>query len=266
MNWLLALSASSNWCSVAIECLGPGTAADRSECWSRFTGHDQSLHMMVMADELLSRRSISRSALAAIAFEAGPGGFTSLRVSCSVGQGLAFGLGLPLIPVGSLEALAVQAVGLASPGRYPVVVAIDARMGEIYASSLFIEVTELGSPGLPLAMSPARVGGADSLAEWSEAARFAGQEVLTVGAVFDDIPALSTSLHRAGVHTRHAPGASDPLRAEAVASIARARLSERSVWDPAEAAPIYVRDKVALDRDEQQRQRLERLAAARGAA
>jgi tRNA threonylcarbamoyladenosine biosynthesis protein TsaB len=264
LNWLLALTASSGWCSVAIDSLQPGSPEDRSECWSQFTGHDQSHHMLRMIHELLSRRSIARSALAAIAFEAGPGAFTSLRISCSVGQGLAFGLGVPLVPVGSLEAMAVQAIGLAAPGRYPVVAAIDARMGEIYASSLIVEVTERGSPGSPVMMSPPRAGAGGSLADWSGASRFNGQEVLVVGEIFEQGSELSLSLQRAGVRAIRGPGSSDPLRAESVAAIARARLPERSVWDPADAGPLYVRDKVALDRDEQQRQRLERLAQPRG--
>ncbi len=264
MSWLLALTASSGWCSVAIESLQSGLPEERSECWSQFTGNDQSQYMIAMIDELLSRRSIERTALAAIAFEAGPGAFTSLRISCSVGQGLAFGLGLPLIPVGSLEAMAVQAIGLAAPGRYPVVAAVDARMGEIYASSLIVEVTERESPGVPIEMSPPRAGLAATLADWSEAGRFRGQEVLGVGEIFEQNPELSSSLLQAGVLTTRCPGSSSPLRAESIASVARVRLAGRAVWDPAEAVPLYVRDKVALDRDEQHRQRLERSALPRG--
>jgi tRNA threonylcarbamoyladenosine biosynthesis protein TsaB len=214
--------------------------------------------MLRMVDEMLARRSIARGALAAVAFEAGPGAFTSLRVSCSVAQGLAFGLGLPLIPVGTLEALAIQGIGRPAPGRYPVVVAIDARMNEVYACSLVVERDEKGSPGVPCEISPPRVGPGESLADWIDVGRFSGCEVLTVGEVFERNPALEASLHDAGLRTQRALGTLQPLRAETIASLARPLLYSGARWDPADAAPRYVRDKVALDRDEQQQQRLAR--------
>ena len=214
--------------------------------------------MLRMVDELLARRAIARDALGAVAFEAGPGAFTSLRVSCAVAQGLAFGLGVPLIPVGSLEALAVQGLGRPAPGRYPVVVAIDARMNEVYACSLVVERDEKGSPGVPREVSPARVGPGATLADWIDVGRFSEYEVLTVGEVFEHNPALEASLHGAGLRTRRVRSGPRPLRAETIASLARALLCSGARWDPADAAPRYVRDKVALDRDEQQQQRLAR--------
>lgn len=250
---------------MAIQSLAPGDGREGSECRSEHTGHDQSQHIIRMVDELLSSRSIPRSTLAAIAFEAGPGAFTSLRISCSVGQGLALGLGLPLIPVSTLEALALQAIGLARPGAYPVVVATDARMGEVYGASLVILVDEPGRPGRPVEVSDPRVGPAETLADWVDAGRFASDELVLVGDAFGTMAGLESSLHRAGMRTRRAVDPAQPLRAEAVAWIARELLAQRSDWDPADAAPRYVRDKVALDRDEQQRLRQARIQVSRHA-
>jgi tRNA threonylcarbamoyladenosine biosynthesis protein TsaB len=57
---------------------------------------------------LLHDCGVPLAGLDAIAFGAGPGAFTGLRLACGVAQGLAIGLGKPLIPVGTLEALASQ--------------------------------------------------------------------------------------------------------------------------------------------------------------
>ena len=61
-----------------------------------------------------------------IAFGAGPGSFTGLRIACGVAQGLALGAGLPVIGICTLEALAQEA------GAQFVIAALDARMREIY--------------------------------------------------------------------------------------------------------------------------------------
>src|SRR6056300_1677773 len=70
-----------------------------------------------------------------IAFGAGPGSFTGLRVACGVAQGLAFGLNLPVIGISTLEALAAQI------NNENIITAIDARMGEIYHAA-YIKSTD----------------------------------------------------------------------------------------------------------------------------
>ena len=79
-----------------------------------------------MVDALLSASNIDLAQLHGVAFGAGPGSFTGLRIACGVAQGLAFGSGLPVVQVGTLLALA-DAIGAAK-----VVACMDARMGEIY--------------------------------------------------------------------------------------------------------------------------------------
>ena len=64
-----------------------------------------------------------------IAASIGPGAFTGVRISVAVAQGLAFGAGLKVVPVTTLEALALQV--LEDPdGR--ALACLDARMGEVY--------------------------------------------------------------------------------------------------------------------------------------
>jgi tRNA threonylcarbamoyladenosine biosynthesis protein TsaB len=74
-----------------------------------------------------------------IAFGAGPGAFTGLRTACSVAPGLAFGAGVRVLAIDSLMVVAEAArdEAIAQTGEAPseVLVAMDARMGEIYAAT-----------------------------------------------------------------------------------------------------------------------------------
>ncbi|MEE9938407.1 MAG: tRNA (adenosine(37)-N6)-threonylcarbamoyltransferase complex dimerization subunit type 1 TsaB [Achromobacter xylosoxidans] len=82
-----------------------------------------------MANELLAEAGLAPGALQAVAFGQGPGGFTGLRVACGVAQGMAMGLGIPVLPVVSHQAVAAQAGGVPDDA---IVVALDARMNEVY--------------------------------------------------------------------------------------------------------------------------------------
>jgi tRNA threonylcarbamoyladenosine biosynthesis protein TsaB len=83
-----------------------------------------------MIDQLLAETGCSMQQLDALAFGAGPGSFTGVRIAASVAQGLAFGAEIPVVPVCTLEALA-EATGLAS-GADRVACALDARLDEVY--------------------------------------------------------------------------------------------------------------------------------------
>ncbi|NND54477.1 MAG: tRNA (adenosine(37)-N6)-threonylcarbamoyltransferase complex dimerization subunit type 1 TsaB [Gammaproteobacteria bacterium] len=80
--------------------------------------------------EALNRASLQRGDLQCIAFGNGPGSFTGVRVATSVAQALAYALDVPVIPVSTLAAVAVEAGR--SRGMEPVAVCLDARMGEVY--------------------------------------------------------------------------------------------------------------------------------------
>ena len=82
-----------------------------------------------MADALLAEAGIAPAGLNAVAFGQGPGGFTGLRGACGVAQGMALGLGIPVLPIVSHQAVAADVDG--TPGD-AVVVALDARMNEVY--------------------------------------------------------------------------------------------------------------------------------------
>ncbi len=117
---LLALDTSTEYLSLAVM-LGEAH-------YSRDIHAEQS-HSKIILPEihgLLSQANIQLKDLNGIVFGAGPGSFTGLRIACGVAQGLAFGLNLPVVGVNSLLALAEQA-------EAPRVIAcLDARMGELY--------------------------------------------------------------------------------------------------------------------------------------
>src|SRR5690625_3624126 len=103
---LLALETSSSVCDVAL------LSSDGQSMTLRSQSHDatgeHAERLLPMVDELLDQAGIRRQQLSAVAFGQGPGGFTGLRVACGVAQGIAFALGLPVIPIVSLHAAAVR--------------------------------------------------------------------------------------------------------------------------------------------------------------
>jgi tRNA threonylcarbamoyladenosine biosynthesis protein TsaB len=90
-----------------------------------------------MIESLLSKAGLTLAELDAIAFGCGPGSFTGIRIAASLAQGLAFAHHLPVIPVSSLAA-AAQAAYL-EHGVTKLIVAVDARMGQIYFAAYQVE-------------------------------------------------------------------------------------------------------------------------------
>ena len=121
---LLAIETATDACSCALEYSGAITAHHTVEP----RRHTELL--LPMIDAVLAQAGIGLDALDAIAFGRGPGSFTGLRIACAVAQGLGFGAGRPLVAVSTLQ---VVAAGMhRSQGVRRVLVALDARMGEVY--------------------------------------------------------------------------------------------------------------------------------------
>ncbi len=127
MSKILALDTSTDACSVALS--SDGEVVERFILTPR--GHTQAL--LPMVDRLLAEHQLSLAQLDAIAFGCGPGSFTGLRICIGVVQGLAFGAGLPVLPVSTLRAMAAGAFRSSSQllGN-SLLVALDARMSEVY--------------------------------------------------------------------------------------------------------------------------------------
>ena len=119
---ILAIETSTETASVALlegERIGERSVAGRP-------GHSETLLPEILG--LLADAGVALADLDAIAYGAGPGAFTGLRLACGVVQGLAMGANKPAIPVGTLEALASQCADESGA----IFIAVDARMSEVY--------------------------------------------------------------------------------------------------------------------------------------
>ncbi len=84
-------------------------------------------------EEALSSAGVLRSALTRIACDVGPGSFTGVRVAVSLAKGLALGLGIGAVGVGSLEAMAAEALSTSHPAM--VGACLDARRDEVFIAA-----------------------------------------------------------------------------------------------------------------------------------
>ena len=186
-------------------------------------GRSHSETLLPLVRELMHEAGLDFARLDAIAFGVGPGAFTGLRVACGAAQGLAVVRDLPLIPVTSLEAMA------AATRATQVLSLLDARMGEVYAGRYQRSGDEYGLVDDIRVSSPAEV------------VLPAGDGWLACGNAIAAYPALAERLAAAGL----------PMRAEIlpeaaeVARLAALRAARGEGIDPALAAPLYIRDKVA---------------------
>lgn len=170
--------------------------------------------------ELLAEAGIDKGRLDGVAFGAGPGSFTGLRLACGVAQGLAFGLDLPTVGVTTLAALALAS------GERRVFACMDARMNEAYTAAYEVaggEVTELEAPRVAPPELVVVPEGPDWVGCGDGYASYAGR-----------LPAAPRI--RADVFPT----------AAAVALLAAPRLARGEGVAAAMATPLYVRDKVAL--------------------
>lgn len=122
---LLALDTSTEACSAAL-LRADGAVFSEFEIAAR--QHTRLLPQMISA--VLHEASLERRQISHCAFANGPGAFTGIRIAAAQAQGIAIGLGIPLLPVSTLAILAQ--VGIDRLGCKRPLVALDARMGEIY--------------------------------------------------------------------------------------------------------------------------------------
>ena len=230
---LLALDTSTEACSAALSWAGQLSVREVEAP----RGHADLL--LPMIDELLGDAGITLSDLHAIAFARGPGSFTGVRLAASVVQGLAFGAGLPVVPVSTLAAVALRALETARhEGLEPeeIWVCNDARMGEVYHA--VFAVRDLAQAAAKAASIVESVSAPTVVAE-----RWGSRSVrgLAIGAGhgFRAYPDLAAAPGLANVYPNLLP------RAREVLALAMPAVEAGLGVDPTQALPIYVRDEVA---------------------
>ncbi|HEX6529447.1 MAG TPA: tRNA (adenosine(37)-N6)-threonylcarbamoyltransferase complex dimerization subunit type 1 TsaB [Burkholderiales bacterium] len=209
-----AIETSTEWCSVALWSDGEIAALERR------AGNRHSELALPMLQELLKGSSIE-----AVAFGAGPGAFTGLRIACALAQGLAFARNLPVIGISTLEALAQES------GAARVVACIDARMSEVYYAALEKRAGRWHEVIAAQCVAP------------NSAPRPPGEGWVGCGNGFAVYGNMGMSRVFPDLHPT----------ALAVAQLAAPRFAAGEGVDAAQALPVYLRDKVAFTKEELER-------------
>ena len=128
---ILSIDTSSEACSASLNI--DGALITRFE----LAPQKHSSLILPMCDALLAENETTLQQLDAIAFGAGPGSFTGLRIAAGVVQGIAFGADLPVIKVSTLAALSMRIPKLIADEEtdyddVKIIASIDARMQEMY--------------------------------------------------------------------------------------------------------------------------------------
>jgi len=92
-------------------------------------------HANIILDRLeglLNDAQLKKSQLDGIVFGLGPGAFTGVRIAFAVTQGLALALDIPVMGVSTLENIAWQVFQENPDKEQHILIANDARMGEVY--------------------------------------------------------------------------------------------------------------------------------------
>jgi len=216
---LLAFDTSTQWLSVA--CVTGDGCVSRAE----LAGQAHSERLLPLIDEVLAEAGVTLGELDAVAFGAGPGSFTGVRIACGVAQGLGLGADLPLVPVSTLEALAETAFRLHGAER--VLSCLDARMSEVYVAGYRKDGQRWIVEREPAVLHPAEVS--VLAGAWFGA-----------GDGYAAYPDLAIRLGLAGCDPAVVPDA------RWIAELARPRVAAGEAVKAAEALPLYVRHRVAL--------------------
>ena len=220
---ILAIETATDVLSLALA-LGEDEGARVHET-TLAAGQRQAELILGEIDALLARAGRSVRDLDAVAYGAGPGSFTGLRIACGVAQGIAAARDIPVLGVSTLAALAEAS------GASRVVACLDARMGEVYHAAFekrdgaLREVIPSGllrPESIPLPPGAGWIGCGGGFA--------AHRGILTAR--------LGARL--AAVHPEVLPSAAAILR------LATPRFAAGEGGDAATAVPVYLRDRVAL--------------------
>ena len=216
---ILALDSSTDWLSVAL-CDG-----DRCEERGERAATAASERALPIAQSLLAAAGLRVRDLDGIAFGAGPGSFTGVRIACGIAQGLALAADIPVVGIATLLALAHGA--WRAHGTASVFACLDARMREVYVAAYRRAGDAWQAEMDPAVRKPDDVSAPPGT--WHGA-----------GDGFAAYPALARRLALASVDAAAVPSA------RAIGELALPRFAAGEGVAAAHAEPLYVRHRVAL--------------------
>ena len=204
-------------------------------------GPGASQHLLPWITELLQQEGMTLRDLDAIAVGIGPGAFTGVRLAVAVVQGLALAGHLPVAPVASLDAIAASAIDhpliqAMGAGKHEFMVAIDARMGEVYwANYSVMKAAQAGNDNTAL---PERIG--DIQLSKPEGIEMSLSECVFGSAVTQYLIHFEQHLPSSQLDGTLGVSASGVFRC------AKAMLAKGQLIAVDQLEPLYVRNKVAL--------------------
>lgn len=231
MTRLLAIDTTGDYCSLALkddDCV--------LQCHQNLP-RQHARQVLPLLDQLFAESGWAKTSLDAVVYGRGPGSFTGIRIAAGIAQGIALGADCGVIPVSTLQTLAMEACA-ADPDACQLWVALDARMRELYVARYQVE------QGLPVLQ---------------------GEESLLSPDQLPEPPAMenrsAVRLAGNGWHTDY--GFSDAWVA-CLAQQAPSLMLPRAIWGaelalallqrdpsvsvaPEHALPVYLRDKVTWD-------------------
>lgn len=216
---ILAIDTSTDFCSAAL--WQDGRLVEREAA----AGQSHSTLLAAMVDAVLAEAGLNFNGLDGVAYGEGPGSFTGLRIACAAAQGFAYAAEIPVAGIGTLHAMA------AASGAARVFCCLDARMQEVYHAAYVRDGEAWCAVSPPQVCTPAAVPVPEG-SGWTGC----GSGFAVYGDVLRQRMGAALTTVRPDVH----PHARDIARLAAPLFAAGMGL-------PAEhAAPLYIRDKVAL--------------------
>ena len=208
---------------------------------AEYTIHNKKTHsqtLLPMISDMLKMADVKSGELDCVAVSAGPGSFTGLRIGASTAKGLAWTLGIPIVPVSSLMGL----VANISERGAVVCPVMDARRNQAYYG--IYRMTD----ELPEVIAEPDVAAIEAVVEEVNAI---GEPVIYLG---DGVPVFAEWIQKnTAVPVKFADEVNRYQRGASVARLGSLLYEKGEYVEAAEFAPVYLR-KSQAEREREERE------------